>query len=198
MRSRSVCRRGCALRDTPLRVGAGFLLTLAALYFIGGTDALCALLLADAVHELGHVLALVLTGTEIVSAELHAAGAVIRCGAFRSDGAEALCAAAGPFAGILAGVTGLLLPWDFCRYTGLVALCASGFNLLPALPLDGGWLLMLAASCRLDPPAADTLLRVTGNLCAVGIVLVSAWLHLIVGIAAGIYLAALVNFPKMR
>lgn len=186
------------MRDSPLRVGAGFILSLSALYFFGGTDALCALLLADAVHELGHVLALVLTGTEIVSVELHAAGAVIRCGAFRSDGAEALCAAAGPLAGILVGIVGLWLPYDFCRYTGAVALCASAFNLLPALPLDGGWLLMLAASKYLDPSVADALLRVTGNLCALGIALLSARLHLIVGIAAGIYLAALVNFPKMR
>ncbi len=186
------------MRDSPLHIGAGFLLALAALYFFGGTDALCALLLADALHELGHVLALVLTGTEIVSVELCAAGAVIRCGAFRSDKAEALCAAAGPLAGMLAGAAGVVLPFDFCRYTGAVALCASVFNLLPALPMDGGWLLMLAASRYLDPPAADTLLRVTGNLCALGIVLLSARLHLIVGIAAGIYLVALVNFPKMR
>lgn len=186
------------MRDSPLHIGAGFLLALAALYFFGGTDALCALLLADAVHELGHVLALVGTGTEILSVELCGAGAVIRCGAFRSDAAEALCVAAGPMAGLLTGAAGLLLPYDFCRYTGAVALCASAFNLLPALPLDGGWLLMLAASRRLDPHAADTLLCVTGNLCALGIVLLSAWLHLIVGMAAGIYLAALVNFPKMR
>jgi len=47
----------------------------------------------------------------------------------------------GIFLGAVAGVVGLIVGWEPLVHAALLALILNGFNLLPILPLDGGWIM---------------------------------------------------------
>ena len=88
--------------------------------------------IAAAVHELFHLMAILLTGSEIKRIVIGASGAQIDV-CFDSCCKEVLCAVSGPVGGLL-----LLLT---VRKTPMIAVCAliqSLYNLLPIYPLDGG------------------------------------------------------------
>lgn len=90
------------------------------------------LLLAAAVHELGHILAVRLTGGKILGIRLHAFGARIEA-APMSPGRTAICALAGPAAGALTILARHRFP-----ELALAGLIQTLFNLLPLPWLDGG------------------------------------------------------------
>lgn len=99
--------------------------------------------LAVAVHELGHVAALVLCGTEIYGLRMEACGLALRCAPPEGAVRTVAAALAGPAAG--AGL--------FCILRGLgcpegadLSLLYSCVNLLPVLPLDGGRALQAAVA----------------------------------------------------
>ena len=124
------------------RVSAGAILLLSALYFLGGFLSLIALLLATAAHELGHMIAIKLLGGGIKSLRFEASGMCMSLCGINSAGAEAAVLLAGPAAGFIFAL--------ICSYLGsktanrLLLECAgygillTAYNLLPALPLDGG------------------------------------------------------------
>ena len=142
-------------RRFALDVRPGAVALLAGLYFLLPLRWCARLALAVAVHELGHVAALVLCGTEIYGLRMEACGLALRCappeGAVRTVGA----ALAGPAAG--AGL--------FCILRGLgcpegadLSLLYSCVNLLPVLPLDGGRALQAAVAALAGERAAERLL----------------------------------------
>ena len=95
---------------------------------------LCApFLLAAALHECGHLLALCLCRVQIYRLRIGAAGAVLDT-APRTPRTEVCCAAAGPAVN--------LLLWLFFRRISplfaLISLLLALWNLLPVFPLDGG------------------------------------------------------------
>ena len=105
-------------------------------------------------HELGHALVARAKDVPIAGIELHFFGGVAKMvGAPRSATDEILIAAAGPAVSLTLGGTGLLLWW----LTGVQAFLALGyvnmvlgvFNLLPALPMDGGRILRAALSRKM-------------------------------------------------
>ena len=124
------------------RVSAGAILLLSALYFLGGFISLSALLLAAAAHELGHMIAVKLLGGGIKSLRFEASGMCMSLCGINSAGSEATALLAGPAAGLIFAL--------ICSYFGsktanrLILECAgygillTAYNLLPALPLDGG------------------------------------------------------------
>lgn len=108
-----------------------------------------AAVLAAVVHELCHIFAVRLCGSQIRRLEIGASGAVIECTTM-SRGRELICCLAGPFGGL-----SLLL---FAKWIPRVALCTafqSAYNLLPIYPLDGGRALRCGAAILLPPPVAD-------------------------------------------
>ncbi len=117
-------------------------------------DWLLSALLAAAVHELCHLLAIRLLGGNFYGLRIGPGGAVMDARLPEGWG-EALCALAGP-----AGSFFLIL---LCRRFPKLALCAlfhGAFNLLPIYPLDGGRIL----SCLLDmylPKYANCILKAT-------------------------------------
>lgn len=100
------------------------------------------LLLAAAVHECGHLAAVFFYGGRVEEMRLGALGARIRprFALSLSVSAERVMLAAGPAAGILAGIAALLFGKE--RFA-LLSIGLSLFNLLPLPGLDGGGLMTL-------------------------------------------------------
>lgn len=144
-------------------------------------------------HELGHALVAQRFGIGIASIDLHLLGGMALMKSMpRRPSHEALIAAAGPAVSmVLAALTGLLAiafdarldlgmprPIDLLAYAAAVNLGMALFNLIPALPLDGGRIFRALLSSRL------------GNLKATNI---AAWISRgfgLIFIAVGFYAQA--------
>lgn len=179
-------------RRFSLDIRPGAVALLAGLYFLLPLRWCARLALAVTVHELGHVAALVLCGTEIYGLRMEGCGLALRCAP--SEGAVRTIAAAisGPAAGV-----GL-----FCILRGLgyqegadLSLLYTCVNLLPVLPLDGGRALQAAVTALAGEHAAERLLDVLGlvlpaALMGLGIVLFARGMGLALGVF-GAWLALL-------
>jgi Zn-dependent protease/CBS domain-containing protein len=105
-------------------------------------------------HEYGHALVARREGMEIDGITLWLFGGVARFkGMFPSAGAEFRIAIAGPFVSLVLGVLFVLFAWlapapeavdGVAAWLGYINLTLLVFNLLPALPLDGGRVLRSA------------------------------------------------------
>ena len=93
---------------------------------------LVGVLLAAAVHEIGHLIAIRLTGGRVRTIRLQAFGARIETDPME-PGREILCALAGPMAGALA-----ILAWRVYPELAAAGIVQTVFNLIPVYPLDGG------------------------------------------------------------
>ena len=99
-------------------------------------------------HELGHAVTARREGMEIEGITLWLFGGVAKFkGMFPSAGAELRIALAGPAVSLVIGIACTLVAWAFALPTGVdgvvawlgyINLFLLAFNLLPALPLDGG------------------------------------------------------------
>lgn len=131
-----------------LNISTGALLLLAALYFFLPLEMFVALLLAAAAHESGHLLALKLTGQQVTGLTADAGGAMISRRGQAGRAEEAICAVAGPAAGIVyalaASLLGNALGSSLLTGSAGMSVVLSAFNMLPALPLDGGRILVAA------------------------------------------------------
>lgn len=172
-------------------LSAGAVLLLAALYFFSGAGMLTALLCAAAAHEAGHLLALRRFGCGVSRVWAGACGARIDVYGCMTPGELWCCAAAGPAAGLLfalgASALGRFLGGAWLPTAAGVSLLLSVFNLLPALPLDGGRMLaaVLGPGRTVNAVSfAAALLVLAGGLCLVarglgaGLFLAGIWLVL--------------------
>ena len=111
---------------------------------------LTALLPAVLSHELGHLFMIRATGGHIRSVRLEASGLCINADAFSSRRQELLCIAGGPAAGFVWAVLTLFFTGRWWIRASAAAFVINFFNLLPAMPLDGGRLLsVLTCSSRI-------------------------------------------------
>ncbi|MBR7178285.1 MAG: M50 family metallopeptidase [Oscillospiraceae bacterium] len=115
-----------------LHVSGGFWLVLAMAVLLFPIRFLMGVILAAAVHELGHLAALWLTGGRVLGMELHAGGARILADPMEPR-KEIICALAGPAAGAWT-----ILAWRVFPELAAAGLVQTLFNLLPVYPLDGG------------------------------------------------------------
>ena len=189
-----------ALKLGRLKISSGFLLLMAAVILLDAARLLLWLVPVALFHELGHLLAILQCGGRLRSVTLTAAGAVMETSGLEQKGygAELYCALAGCFFSfILAGGAALYGRW--CGGGEAAYLIAGSsfifgaFNLLPALPLDGGRALYLVAALLFNIPVAEKLLFFTSLSVALISLAGGAWLLLRTGanftlIAAGIYL----------
>lgn len=119
-------------------LGALWVLLLPPLWGLGA-------LFAATIHELCHLMAVLLCGGQVLEFSIEPLGARMRITPL-SPGSEALCALAGP-----AGSFCLLLLAERFPEAALCGLIQGGYNLLPIYPLDGGRFLgclFSASVCR--------------------------------------------------
>lgn len=161
------------MRQSRLRFGAGALLVLTALYCLGSPGNIAAVLLPALAHECGHLLALWLLGLPVRAFRVELRGLCIEYGGSPGPLSTALTAAAGPLAGLgyalAAAHYGAALGSDWLSLTAGVSLLLSLFNLLPALPLDGGVLSLALLQGVLGEKRAQRALDVLGLLVAAGL-----------------------------
>ena len=91
-----------------------------------------AAILAAAVHELSHLLALYLLGIRVFGIAVGGRGAVLETDSL-TDGQELLCALAGPVGSFV-----LLIFAQWIPRVALCGLCQGLYNLIPLGNLDGG------------------------------------------------------------
>ena len=150
-------------------------------------------------HELGHALQARREKMEIEGITLWLFGGVAKFkGAFPSAGAEFRIAAGGPLVSLVLGfayvalaLAGLPETVDaVVAWLGYVNLALLVFNLLPALPLDGGRLLRAALwSLRGDFAAATRTAASVARLCAYLLIAAGVALFVFQGAFSGAWLA---------
>jgi Zn-dependent protease len=106
-------------------------------------------------HELGHAVVARHLGVRVVGIELHFfGGAAKMLGQPRSAGDEIAIAAAGPAVSFALGglgvVVAMLSGWQAFEVVGWLNLIIATFNLIPALPMDGGRILRALLSRRMS------------------------------------------------
>ena len=114
-------------------------------------------LVAAAIHEIFHILAILLCGGKVRCVRIGPFGADIEIGPL-TPGKELICALSGPAGGLL------LLPmfrWIPC--IALFALLQSACNLLPIYPMDGGRALRCAITLAVGEKWAEMISGVCGQ-----------------------------------
>ncbi len=153
-------------------------------------------------HELGHCAAARSLGLPVREVRLYLVGGASELGRLpASPKEEILVAAAGPgVSALLAGVCGLLVgstashtvPWVLLVVTALANGLVAIFNLVPALPLDGGRVLRAAVWGIFHHRRAGTMAAAIGGFVVVIALLVWAWIAVQTRARSGLLEAALV------
>lgn len=150
----------------PLEARVSFLVMLGlVLLFMGGLSGIFIVLLAFSsviLHELGHALVARRLGVGVSGIELHFFGGVARLESQpKSNRDEIAIAAAGPAVSLALSGLGFLLAlatgWAIFDLLAVVNLVIAIFNLIPALPMDGGRILRALLAERLGHRRATVL-----------------------------------------
>jgi len=124
-----------------VEISSGAALFFPILYFFDTEGWFAAALPAVLCHELGHLLSLRLRGGRARALRLDVTGLSMEISPFTRRRDELLCTAAGPLGGLLWVPAALWIGGPWGEKSALSALALNLFNLLPALPLDGGRML---------------------------------------------------------
>ena len=134
-------------------------------------------LLGTIVHELGHLLTMVILRVSVYGVSLTIAGAQIRSGPM-SNAKEALCALAGPFSNMVLGAFVL----HTMSQLAIVNFCLAAVNLLPLYPLDGGRILLCVLRTYLTEKRLGQVMQIVNTVVCVLLMISACW--------AAIYLQA--------
>ena len=117
-----------------IRCDPGAVLLLGILFFTLTPREIAALIASAAVHESGHLIALLTMGSPLRGVHFTLSGPVIICQYSDSGWKNAFCALSGPFFGL---VFAFLLRKTWPLFAE-ISFWLSILNLIPVLPLDGG------------------------------------------------------------
>lgn len=168
-----------SLLGFPVEINLTFLLLLGVvLVWFGGLAGLAVVGIAFAsvlAHELGHAVVARQLGVRVSGIELHFFGGAAKMIELpRSANHEIAIAAAGPavslvLAGLGLGIGALAGSW-LVAAVGWINLTIALFNLIPALPMDGGRILRALLTRRLDFVRATDVAVTVARVVAVGFV----------------------------
>lgn len=158
-------------RAAPLAV-----VLLLAVYYYCGTGIFFALLISAFTHEAGHIAAIKLCGGSISDFRLDASGMTMSETGVYGIAAELFCLLSGPAAGIILAIFTSKLNSAFASYISAVSFLLSVYNLLPALPLDGGRAVFCLLNSICGSETAGRILEVSGIVT--GTLLVAAGIAL--------------------
>jgi len=161
----------------PVEVNISFLFLLGlVLLAFGGLIGLAVVLLTFAsvvVHELGHALVARKLNVHVSGIELSFFGGAAKMVQMpRSSNDELAIAAAGPAVSLMLGGAGLglaaLTHLPLFALIGYINLVLAGFNLIPALPMDGGRILRALLARRMDFVRATDISVTVSRVAAIG------------------------------
>lgn len=154
-----------------IKLGSGFVLLFALIYFFDDTGFLLALCPAVLVHELGHILFMIIFGAYPSLLKATLSGFAIDYSGIISEKQEMLTALAGPAFGLafslLCEKLGTLWGSDYLLMCAGLGFVINFFNLLPALPLDGGRVWDFALHVFLGEDKAQHVMRIFGLLISI-------------------------------
>ena len=178
-----------------LEISFSFLIILALFMFMNGivTGLVLAVVVFTSVvlHELGHAVVARRLGVPILGIELHILGGAAKMARMpKTARDEILIAIAGPGVSFAIGVAGLVAyfatGWIGFGTIALINLGLGVFNLLPALPMDGGRVLRAALSQRTGrlraTHVAATVAQVFAILFVVLAIALKAWMMILLAI----------------
>ena len=161
----------------PVELNLSFLLMLvAATLWLGGLTGLIFILVAFGsvlLHELGHAVVARYLGIPIAGIELHFFGGAAKlAGQPKTPSDEIAIAAAGPAVSFALGGIGMVLAaitgWSALATLGWLNLVIGAFNLIPALPMDGGRILRAALTPKLGYLRATETSVTVARILAIG------------------------------
>lgn len=152
-----------------LDVGPGWALLIALLFYVNPIGCFLPFCAASIVHEIGHILTLILLDVPLRRLRLRLGGAVLETGPMNHR-EELICALAGPAANLLLLPVGRIWP-KLAAFSLLLAL----FNLLPFPALDGGRALSAALTVWLGSERAKKITLLISILFGLGIAGLSLW-----------------------
>jgi len=166
----------------PVELNLSFLLLLAlVLLAFGGLPGVFLVLLVFGsvlLHELGHAVVARKLGVHVAGIELSFFGGAAKMVQLpRTATHELLIAAAGPAVSLVLGGLGLGLAtithsWLFA-WLGWTNLIIAAFNLIPALPMDGGRILRAALTRKMDFVSATDAAVMVARVVAIGFAVVA-------------------------
>ncbi len=155
-----------------------FLVLAAAMLMIVPIRWLFGWMLAAGIHELGHYLMLKLFRVPVYGIKFGSAGIIMETGEM-SGGAELLCAAAGPCAGLLLLVAAKRFP-----FAAVCAYVQSVFNMLPIGDSDGGRILRCISSLLFPSMTSEKIVRVAEFIVTGALVCLSFYSGLVLRLGA--------------
>lgn len=175
-----------------VRISAICVAVLLSVYYFFGLEIIISFIAAVCVHELGHITGIILFGGRIKSFGLEAGG-------FSMDGAglvsrigEIFALISGPALGIILAAACLYNNFGKYDYVfkimGRISFWLSAYNLLPAMPLDGGRIAERVLSVRISRDKTERILEVTGIISGVFTALMGAFSSKLTLVGGGICL----------
>ena len=146
------------------------------------------ILLAAAIHEAGHVLALYVVGGRLCQFRITIFGGELQIlhSERLSYGRELLAVLAGPAANFLCALllarAAVCCGWEQGYLSAGIHLLLGGFNMLPLRALDGGRSLFLVLSWLFEPITADRIVHGVSVLVLGGLLLCGAALQSMIGL----------------
>jgi Zn-dependent protease len=165
----------------PVEINLSFLLLLAVVLVayggLAGVFVVCLAFGSVLLHELGHALVARRLGVHVSGIELSFFGGAAKMVELpRVPNQELAIAAAGPAVSLVLGGAGLglgaLFGSSFLGLVGWINLVIAGFNLLPALPMDGGRILRALLAPRLGFVRATDVAVTVARVVAIGFAIV--------------------------
>jgi stage IV sporulation protein FB len=172
----------------PIEINVSFLillgLVLVAFGGLTGVFVVCLAFASVVLHELGHAIVARRLGVHVAGIELGFLGGAAKMANLpRTPRHELMIAAAGPAVSLMLGGTfiGLAaaLGSPFVSMIGWINLVIAGFNLIPALPMDGGRILRALLVPRFGYVRATDIAVSVARVAAIGFA--------VLGLTAGMY-----------